>query len=123
MLLLVGIASYAAHFLVLSGMEADTYWAESGYSLAGMYTFGIVASLAVLVLVLLAQWSMPKNLGFVFLGLMTVKAVASYIYIQNGLNKFENDFIEYNFLVVFFIFLFFDVYIAFKTLNQEVKVS
>jgi len=62
---------------------------------------------------------MPEKLGLIFLALMTLKGVASYIYIKNGLNKFENDFIEYNFLVVFFIFLFFDVYIAFSALNQE----
>lgn len=121
MLVIVVVASYTAHYMVLSSMEVNGYWQESGYSLTGMYTFGAVASLIVTILILMAQFAMPKNLGFVFLIAMTLKAVASYIYVQNGLNKFENDFIEYNFLIVFFIFLFFDVFIAFKALNQEDK--
>lgn len=119
MWLLVLIASFAAHYLVLSNNDVAGYWTESGYSLIGLYAFVGIASLLVMLLVFLAKWSMPEKMGFIFLGLMFVKAVASYIYIQNGLNKFENDFIEYNFLAVFFIFLFFDVFIAFKALNQE----
>ena len=119
MLLVVGVAAYFAHTLVLSGLETNHFWEQTDYTLLGMYTFGVGISLFVVVLTLMAQYAMPKNLGFIFLGLMTVNAVASYIYIKNGLNKFENDFIEYNFLVVFFLFLFFDVFIAFKALNQE----
>lgn len=119
MLLIVAVASYFAHYLVLGGIGNQELWQQTDYSLIGLYIFGALASLVVVIVTLMAQWSMPKNLGFVFLGLMTIKAVASYIYIQGGLNKFENDFIEYNFLVVFFLFLFFDVFIAFKALNQE----
>ena len=119
MLLLIGVASYFAHFLVLKGIEADQNWLQTDYTLLGMYTFGVGISAFVVILTWMAQYAMPKNLGFIFLALMTINAVASYIYIKNGLNKFENDFIEYNFLVMFFIFLFFDVYVAFKALNQD----
>lgn len=118
---LVLAASFAAHYLILLNGDASRYWEESGYSLLGLYSFVGGASFLIMVFVLLAKWSMPERLGVVFLGLMFIKAIASYVYIQNGLNKFENDFIEYNFLVVFFIFLFFDVFIAFKALNQEDK--
>ena len=121
MLLLVGVASYFAHFLVLKGIDAEQYWQQTSYTLLGMYSFGIVISLFVVILTLMAQYAMPKNLGFIFLGLMTFHAVASYIYIRNGLNKFENDFLEYNFLIVFFLFLVFDVFVVFKALNQENK--
>lgn len=119
MLLLIAGAAYGAQYLVLSSMDVNHLWAQSDYTLLGMYAFGAIASFVITLLVFGTQFAMPEKLGLIFLALMTLKGVASYIYIKNGLNKFENDFIEYNFLVVFFIFLFFDVYIAFKALNQE----
>ena len=119
MLLVLGVAAYFAHTLILKGLGTNQFWEQTDYTLLGMYAFGAGISLFIVVLTLMAQYAMPKNLGFIFLGLMTINAVASYIYIKNGLNKFENDFIEYNFLVVFFLFLFFDVFVAFKAINQE----
>ncbi|MCA5005144.1 hypothetical protein [Sphingobacterium bovistauri] len=119
MLLVVGVAAYFAHLLVLKGLQVDYFWDQTDYTLLGMYTFGVGISLFIVILTLMAQYAMPKNLGFIFLALMTLNAIGSYIYIKNGLNKFENDFIEYNFLVMFFLFLVFDVFVAFKALNQE----
>lgn len=120
MLLIVAGVAYGLHVLTLSSMPGiASLWYDSGYTLLGMYAFGTIASLLISLLIFGTQYAMPEKLGLIFLALMTLKAVASYIYIKNGLNVFENKFIEYNFLVVFFIFLFFDVYIAFRTLNQE----
>ena len=119
MLLIVAGAAYGAQYLILSSMEVNQLWAQSEYTLEGLYAFGAIASLVILLSIFGTQYAMPEKLGLIFLALMTLKGVASYIYIKNGLNKFENDFIEYNFLVVFFICLFFDVYIAFSALNQE----
>ncbi|SJN31568.1 hypothetical protein FM107_06960 [Sphingobacterium sp. JB170] len=36
---------------------------------------------------------------------------------------FENDFLELNFLIIFFVFLIFDIFVAYKLVNQEVKVT
>ncbi|WP_140937554.1 hypothetical protein [Sphingobacterium lumbrici] len=118
LLLAVAGSTYGIHHFVLAEKGVQHYWAQSGYSLAGLYFFGFIASFFVTIVILLGQRVMPKNVGFVFLGVMTVKAIASYLFIQDGLNKFENDFIEYNFLVVFFVFLFFDVFVAFKVINE-----
>lgn len=117
-LVVVAIAAFLAHMLILKGIDADGLWSQTGYTLSQMYSFCFVSSVAVVVLTLLAQWSMPKNLGFIFLGLVVIQAIASYIYIKDGLNKFENDFIEYNFLATFFVFLFFEVYVALSALNE-----
>ena len=122
MLLVVVVAAFAAHYLILSGMDVASNWEKTDYSLVGLYTFGAISSLIVTIAVAAVQYAMPKSLGLVFLAMMFLKAVASYIYIKNGLNKFENDFIEYNFLAMFFIFLFFDVYVAFRALNQDDSV-
>jgi len=121
MLLLLSVVAYLAHYLVLGSMDVESYWERSGYSLLGMYALGVGGSLCALVLIILTNWSMPTKLGFVFLGIMTIKAIGGYVYVRKGLGFFENDFIEYNFLVVFFIFLFFDVFVAFQALNQEDK--
>ena len=123
MLLIVAGAAYGVHTLILSSMGVNELWSQTDYTLLGMYSLGAIASLVVILIVLATQFAMPEKLGLIFLALMTLKGVASYVYIKNGLNKFENDFIEYNFLVVFFTFLFFDVYIAFLALNQEDKKS
>jgi len=119
-LLLLAVAGgiYGIHYFVLAGQDVQPYWVQSGYSLQGLYLFGFIASFFVTILVLLGQWLIPQNVGFIFLGVMTVKVIGSYLFIKNGLNKFENDFIEYNFLVVFFVFLFFDVFVAFKAINK-----
>lgn len=118
LLLAVAGGTYGIHHVVLANKDIQQYWIQSGYSLKGLYFFGFIASFFVTIVVLLGQWAMPKNVGFIFLGVMTVKVIASYLFIQGGLNKFEDDFIEYNFLVVFFIFLFFDVFVAFKAINE-----
>lgn len=120
-LLIVFVASFVAHYLVISGMNVGQYWSQTTYSLVGMYSFGFCSSLFVAVLIFFANWSMPEKLGVIFLGLVLLKAIAGYIYVKDGLKAFENNFIEYNFLIVFFIALFVDVYIAFNALNQADK--
>lgn len=119
LLLVLAGGTYGIHHFVLANKDIQQYWVQSGYSLQGLYFFGCIASFFVTIVILLGQWVMPKNVGFIFLGVMTIKAVASYLFIRSGLNKFENDFIEYNFLVVFFVFLFFDVFVAFKVINED----
>ncbi|MNT27811.1 hypothetical protein D3C72_1634550 [compost metagenome] len=64
---------------------------------------------------------MPKNIGFIFLGLITLKAALSYVFFRSGLNHSSDDIFEYNFLIVFFLYLFFDVLVAFKVINKEVE--
>ncbi|TJZ61337.1 hypothetical protein FAZ15_09080 [Sphingobacterium olei] len=118
LLLAVAGGTYGIHHFVLEGRGSQQYWVQSGYSLLSLYFFGFIASFFVTIVVLLGQWTMPKNVGFIFLGVMTVKVIASYLFIQDGLNKSENDFIEYNFLVVFLVFLFSDVFVAFKVINE-----
>ncbi|WP_437921881.1 hypothetical protein [Sphingobacterium sp. LRF_L2] len=110
------------HTFVLNFTGLDVYWERTDYSLVGLYTFGAVASLLIAVFLFLTDFAMPKYLSFVFLGGIMLKILASYLYIKSGLNVFENDFLELNFLVSFFIFLLYDVYVAYQLVNQEVKV-
>jgi len=59
------------------------------------------------------------GLGFVFLGLLTLKFVLNYVYIHNGLAKPQADILKYNYLIVVVLFLFYDVIFAYKALNKS----
>ena len=63
---------------------------------------------------------MPQNVGFVFLGFLTLKLVINYVAIRGALETSGSDnFFKYNFLAVFFLFMFFDVYVTYRVLNQS----
>ncbi len=122
LLLLITGLGYGLHALVLQKLGTDAYWLQTDYTLMGIYTFGFVASLLVAIFLLLTDFAMKNYLSMVFLGCILIKAVASYLFIQSGLNFFENDFLELNFLVAFFIFLLYDIFVAYSLVNQEVRV-
>ena len=121
-LLLITGVGFVLHTFVLKALGLEIYWSETSYTLVGLYAFGFIVSLLITVFMHLTDFSMPKYISFVFLGCVMLKGIASYLFIQNGLNLFENDFIELNFLVTFFIFLLYDIYVAYLLVNQEVKV-
>ena len=117
-LLLVAGVLFIVHDLLLKSMGFAHYWEQTSYTLRGMYLLAAVGSFALLSFVFAAAQALPKQLGFVFLGAMALKVIASYVFIREGLGLFENKFLEFNFLIVFFLFLFFDVFVAFKVVNQ-----
>lgn len=121
-LLLITGVGFVLHTFVLKALGLEIYWSETSYTLVGLYAFGFIASLLITIFMHLTDFAMPKYISFVFLGCVMLKGIASYLFIQNGLNLFENDFIELNFLVTFFIFLLYDIYVAYLLVNQEVKV-
>lgn len=121
--LLFSGTAFGAHYLLSKGLGVYASWAATEYTLEGLYTFMAIGTLVIVVVILLANWSMPKNMGFIFLGLTLIKGIASYIYIQDGLGISEDKFIELNFLAAFFAFLFFDVYMAYRSLNQAENVD
>ena len=118
-LTLISSVCFGLHYFVLNSAELEHWWIGTNFSLLGMYTFCAIASLVMLIVLFLIDFSMPKQVGFGFLVGMTLKAVASYFYIADGLNLLENDFIELNFLVVFFVYLLFDAFVAYYIVNQE----
>lgn len=118
-LLFTALLSYGIHYYGLNALALQATWTQTEYTLEGLYTFGAIASMLLSIVLLLTQYALPKQVGFVFLGGITLKAVASYLFIQAGLNKLGNDFLEINFLISFFVFLFYDVYIAYLLVNQE----
>jgi|SRR5690606_3612463 len=118
-LVLVSTVCFGVHYLVLQSAELEHWWIGTNFSLLGMYTFCAIASLVMLVVLFLIDFAASKQVGFAFLVGMTLKAVASYFYIADGINLLENDFIELNFLTVFFVYLLFDAFVAYYLVNQE----
>ncbi|SFT11096.1 hypothetical protein [Sphingobacterium wenxiniae] len=125
LLLLVGVAvlGYAGHTLVLTKLDVQVYWEQTGYTLSGLYTFFGVASLLVVLLLCGVKYAMPTYVAFAFLAGFVLKALTGYLFIRHGFGLLENDFLEYNFLTVFFLFLFFDVYVAYVLVNQDTTTA
>lgn len=118
-LALLSAVCFGVHYLVLHSTELSDWWIGANYSLLGMYTFVGIASLVMLIMLFAIDFAMPKQVGFAFLIGMTLKAVASYFYIADGINLLENDFIELNFLIIFFVYLLYDAFVAYYLVNQE----
>lgn len=123
LLLCVAALSFGVQSVILNNLDLSGLWGSTNYSLLGLYVFSCGLSLLTGILLHLTDFSLPKYISFVFLGCVFLRAVASYLYIKDGLGIFENDFLELNFLVIFFVFLIFDIFVAYKLVNQEVKVT
>ncbi|UIR55045.1 hypothetical protein LZQ00_12225 [Sphingobacterium sp. SRCM116780] len=120
-LLIFTIILFGGHYFALPSFGMEDFKSLTGFQLYSLYLFEAIASLIILIIVLATDAVMPKNIGFIFLGLITLKAAASYLFFKNGFNYSLDDIFEYNFLIVFFLFLFFDVFVAFKVINKEVE--
>lgn len=112
---------FGAHYFALPSFGIVDFKSLTGFELYSLYAFECVASLIILITILISDSVMPKNIGFIFLGLITLKAALSYVFFRGGMNHSSDDIFEYNFLIVFFLFLFFDVLVAFKVINKEVE--
>nr|WP_297309448.1 hypothetical protein [uncultured Flavobacterium sp.] len=111
---------FGVHYILQQVLGVSENWNETGYNLVLIYAFQIILTIIMMVAIVSTSKSLANSLGYLFLGLLTLKCVANYFFIQPVLNS-ENpsDFIKHNFLIVFLIFLVFDVYVTFRILNQE----
>lgn len=117
-LFFVAVITYFGHSLVSEKLDLSAQWLKSGYTLRNLYLLAFFSSVAVAVLILIAYRIMPNNVGSVFLVAVSVKVLVFYIYIYKGLKQADDKFLAYNFVVVFFIFLICDVFVAFRALNR-----
>ncbi|EEI94107.1 hypothetical protein HMPREF0765_0439 [Sphingobacterium spiritivorum ATCC 33300] len=121
LLLVIGLVLYGVHYAILKGLDLQDVWQQNDYKLWGFYLVGGISSLVMLIVVIIIHNMMPNSVGFVFLGLLTLKMIVSFLYVNKGLNQQPENFIEYNFLAVFFLFIVYDVFMAYKVMNQENK--
>src|SRR5690554_1713387 len=118
-LLLLGIVSLGLHFLIQSISEQLAFWDTAYMHLWQIYALQFLLSVVVILATVGIGNSMPQSLGYVFLGFLTLKIVVTYwVAIPVLEQDTDVDFFKYNYLGVFFLFMFFDVYVAYRLLNQ-----
>lgn len=119
-LLIVAAVAFGLHYMFHSVFNTIDHWSTSTYNLIQIYFFEFILSLLMVVGIVMTKTKMPHNLGYMFLAFITVKTIANYLFISPVL-KSEGDqsFVKHNFLLIFVIFLVFDVYVTFKLLNEE----
>lgn len=119
-LVILGLISLGLHFLIQSITKDLALWDTAYMTLWQIYALQMLMSIIIVFAVVGIGQSMPQNLGYVFLGFLTVKLVINYLLINPALESGnESDFFKYNYLGVFFLFMIFDVYVTYRVLNQS----
>lgn len=119
-LIILTVLSFGIHYLILEVFEMKSSWTEGSYSLFQVYFFLLLTTLAMTLAMIAINKVMPQNIGFAFLVLLTLKLVANYLFIQPVLDsEMDLDFIKHNYLIVFLLFLGFDVFVTYRLLNNK----
>lgn len=119
-LIVLTVLSFGIHYLILEVFELKKLWSKDFFNLFQMYFFLLLTSLGMTAAMVGINKVMPQNLGFAFLILLTLKLVINYLFIQPVLDAVPTqDFIKHNYLIVFLLFLCFDVFVTFRLLNNK----
>ncbi|WP_286898056.1 MULTISPECIES: hypothetical protein [Sphingobacterium] len=118
-LFFVAVLIFAVHFFLLKSFDGIHSLEDLHFPLYEIYIFQLILSVIIMVGISYCSQKFPQYIGFVFLGLLTLKFVLNYVYIHNGLAKPQADILKYNYLIVVVLFLFYDVIFAYKALNKS----
>jgi hypothetical protein len=119
-LVLLTFLIFGLHYILQQVLGVLDNWNDTGYSLFLIYIFELMLSILVVVIIVGTSKKLAELTGYIFLALISLKCIASYVFIKPVLDaEIQNDFIKHNFLIVFLIFLVFDVYVTYRVLNQE----
>lgn len=119
-LIILALVSFGLHFLINSITKDLPLWDSAYMHLWQVYALQLLMSVIVIFAVVGISESLPQHLGYVFLGVLTLKLVATYLIISPALDQVAGtEFFKYNFLIVFFLFMFYDVYVTYRVLNQS----
>lgn len=113
------IVCFLVHFGLTLVLGLDGQWNQYDISLTGIYGFGFILTILIYFAVIGIHFSMPQSLGYVFLGLITIRGISSYLLIDRYMEVNDSsDFLKYNFLISFFVYLISDAYMAYRVLNK-----
>lgn len=119
-LLIMSVVVFGLHYGCQYIFNLSAHWDKALYTMPQLYAVQFILSLIVMVGVVMVKKGVASNLGYAFLGLITLKTAVSYFFIQPVLNTQPQDgFLKHNFLAVFLVYLTFDVYVTYRLLNQK----
>jgi hypothetical protein len=120
-LLLLLVFVYGNILLLEAVFSLEEKWKSAYYTFYQTFSFFAISSIVILLLNLAVQKKAKDQLGFVFLGIMTVKVIAAYIFIAPALElkTASSQFEKNNFFIYFLTFLAIDVYLTAQILNKK----
>src|SRR5690606_25251194 len=118
-LIMLALVTFGVHYLYHNLMGDAELWQNAPMSLWQVYGLQLILSVIVIFAVIGIGNNMPQNLGFVFLGVLTLKLLINYLVIKPILQLGDEVlFFKISYLFVFFLFMFYDVYVTYRVLNQ-----
>lgn len=119
-LLIAFIVVFTLHYAIVALTSSGESLTNMGFTLEKFYAFEILFSVIIFFTLFGIKNSLPDNLGFVFLGLITLRLIASYLYAQDALDNEQVDQVfKFNFLAIVLIFLAGDAFVAYNILNKK----
>lgn len=117
---LIGAAFLVINFLVYQIPDLKAAYSNFVYPLPVTYILFLILSLMILAVLITVSKKNAGQIGFVFLGLTTVKMGISYVFVrpilaQSGGNPTE----KVNFFVIFILFLAIEAYYTARLLNNK----
>jgi len=106
------------HLWVLKEYGYANQLDQLGYPLVELYLVQFVLSAVMALVVLWAQRDLPHQVGFIFLGLITLKFILNYVYIRKGIALPDADVLKYNYLITVVLFLLLDIRITAVVVNK-----
>lgn len=95
-------------------------WQDLLYQLLQIYFVQFVFSALLLIVVYKVGNVSENNVGYVFLGMLTLKTAATYFFFENVMYLSEqSEVLKYHFVAVYLLFLMYDVYVTYTVLNPK----
>lgn len=120
-LLLLLAFVYGNVLLLEAVFSLEENWKSTYYTFYQTFSFFAISSSVILLLNLIVQKKAKEQIGYVFLGIMTIKVIAAFIFIAPALElkTASSQFEKNNFFVYFLTFLAIDVYLTAQILNKK----
>ena len=116
----LGLALFGVvHYTVFYGLGLQEAFKTLDYCIEELYLLEFFFTVLVFGLMVGLRKKLTDNLGYLFLGIIALRLVASYLFARNGLSSaLETSVFRYNLVAVVLIFLGGDTFIAYRILNN-----
>lgn len=119
-LFLGGIIVFVLHYGLNYALGSLVLWESLSVGLIPIHGFLLLTSLVMTLSIVYAHQLSPKNLGFSFLGILTVKLLGVFLFVSPLIEEGgEGSFLKINLLGLIFAYILYDVYVAFRLLNEK----